>query len=44
MARRHTPLRTSREDIAATKEAMPSAQTASPAFRLAFADADFLTS
>lgn len=44
MARRHTPLRTSREDIAATKEAMPSAQTAAPAFRLAFADADFLTS
>ena len=45
MARnRHTPLRTSIEDIDAAKRAPETAQTRSPAFRLAFADDDFLTS
>jgi uncharacterized protein (TIGR00730 family) len=45
MARdRHTPLRTSVEDIDAAKRAPETAQTRSPAFRLAFADDDFLTS
>jgi uncharacterized protein (TIGR00730 family) len=45
MARtRHTPLRTSIEDIDAAKHAAETAQTLSPAFRLAFADDDFLTS
>ena len=45
MARtRHTPLRTSVEDIDAAKHAAETAQTQSPAFRLAFADDDFLTS
>jgi uncharacterized protein (TIGR00730 family) len=45
MARnRHTPLRTSVEDIDAAKRAADTPQTQSPAFRLAFADDDFLTS
>jgi uncharacterized protein (TIGR00730 family) len=45
MARdRHTPLRTSVEDIDAAKRAPETAQTRAPAFRLAFADDDFLTS
>jgi hypothetical protein len=45
MARtRHTPLRTSIEDIDAAKHAAETDQTQSPAFRLAFADDDFLTS
>jgi len=45
MARsRHTPLRTSAEDIDAAKHAAETEQTRSPAFRLAFADDDFLTS
>jgi uncharacterized protein (TIGR00730 family) len=45
MARnRHTPLRTSVEDIDAAKRAPETDQTRSPAFRLAFADNDFLTS
>jgi uncharacterized protein (TIGR00730 family) len=45
MARtRHTPLRTSVEDIDAAKRAPDTPQTLSPAFRLAFADDDFLTS
>ena len=45
MARtRHTPLRTSVEDIDAAKLAPHTPQTLSPAFRLAFADDDFLTS
>lgn len=42
--RRHTSLRTSVEDIAASKLAPSTPQTESPAFRLAFADPDFLTS
>lgn len=45
MARkRHTPLRTSEEDVSASQQAAPSAQSESAAFRLAFADAEFLTS
>jgi hypothetical protein len=45
MARRiHTPLRTSVEDIQAEKEAVETLQTSSAAFRLAFADQEFLTS
>jgi len=45
MARdRHTPLRTSIEDIDAAKRAPDTPQTQSPTFRLAFADDDFLTS
>ena len=45
MARdRHTPLRTSVEDIDAAKHAADTPQTQAPAFRLAFADDDFLTS
>jgi uncharacterized protein (TIGR00730 family) len=45
MARtRHTPLRTSIEDIDAAKHAAETDQTHAPAFRLAFADDDFLTS
>lgn len=45
MARtRHTPLRTSVEDIDAAKHAAETDQTRAPAFRLAFADDDFLTS
>jgi uncharacterized protein (TIGR00730 family) len=42
--RRQTPLRTSVQDVAATKRAPSTPQTESPAFRLAFADDDFLTS
>ncbi len=42
--RRPTSLRTSAEDIAASKRAPSTPQTESPAFRLAFADDDFLTS
>ncbi|HEY8357640.1 MAG TPA: LOG family protein [Ramlibacter sp.] len=42
--RRPTPLRTSVQDVAATKRAPSTPQTESPAFRLAFADDDFLTS
>ena len=41
--RRQTPLRTSEQDVAATKRAPSTPQTESPAFRLAFADDDFLT-
>lgn len=45
MARRHpTPLRTSKEDIVAAKKAPVTPQTENPAYRLAFADDDFLTS
>lgn len=45
MARKHhTPLRTSEEDISASRQTAPSAQSESAAFRLAFADPDFLTS
>jgi hypothetical protein len=44
--RRHTttPLRTSKQDIAAAKRAPQTPQTASSAFRLAYADDEFLTS
>lgn len=42
--RRPTSLRTSSEDVAAIKRAPSTPQTESPAFRLAFADDDFLTS
>lgn len=41
--RRPTPLRTSEQDIAATKRAPHTPQTQSSAFRLAFADDEFLT-
>lgn len=41
--RRPTPLRTSVEDVAASKRAPSTPQTESPAFRLAFADDEFLT-
>jgi uncharacterized protein (TIGR00730 family) len=45
LARRHpTSLRTSKEDIAAAKKAPQTPQTENPAYRLAFADDDFLTS
>ena len=45
MAKRHpTTLRTSKEDIAAAKLAPRTPQTESSAFRLAFADDEFLTS
>ena len=45
MARRHpTPLRTSKEDIASAKRAPQTPQTESAAYRLAFADDDFMTS
>lgn len=45
MARRHqTPLRTSVEDVDAARRAPSTAQTESSAYRLAFADAEFLTS
>ncbi|MBD8065669.1 LOG family protein [Devosia sp. PTR5] len=45
MARRNpTRLRTSSEDIAASKKAPQTPQTQNPAYRLAFADDDFLTS
>lgn len=43
--RRHpTPLRTSSEDIAASRKAPDTPQTRSPSYRLAFADDEFLTS
>ena len=42
--RRPTSLRTSSEDVAASKRAPSTPQTESPSFRLAFADDDFLTS
>jgi len=41
--RRHTPLRTSKQDIAAIKRAPQTPQTASTAFRLAYVDEEFLT-
>jgi uncharacterized protein (TIGR00730 family) len=45
MARRNqTPLRTSEQDIHATKRVPLTAQSASPAYRLAFSDEDFMTS
>ena len=45
MARRHpTSLRTSKQDIDAAKKAPQTAQTDNPAYRLAFADDDFMTS
>jgi len=43
MARRRTPLRTSEQDIDAAKRAPRTPQTLSPAYRLAFSDADFMT-
>lgn len=42
--RRHTPLRTSQEDVAKLKEAVKTPQTEASAYRLAFADSEFLTS
>jgi uncharacterized protein (TIGR00730 family) len=42
--RRHTPLRTSVQDIAATVRIPRTPQTASAAYRLAFADEEFLLS
>ena len=42
--RRPTPLRTSGEDVAASKRAPQTPQTESSAYRLAFADDEFLTS
>jgi uncharacterized protein (TIGR00730 family) len=42
--RRHTPLRTSKQDVAAVKRAPQTPQTASSAYRLAYADDEFLTS
>jgi len=46
MARRrqHTPLRTSQQDIDATRRIPRTPQTESPAYRLAFSDEDFMTS
>jgi uncharacterized protein (TIGR00730 family) len=45
MARtRHTPLRTSFEDVDAAKRVHNTPQTASPTFRLAFSDEEFMTS
>ena len=41
---RRTPLRNAQQDIAAAKQAPPTPQTASAAFRLAYADDEFLTS
>lgn len=41
--RRQTPLRTSEQDVAATKRAPSTPQTESSAFRLAFADDEFMT-
>jgi uncharacterized protein (TIGR00730 family) len=41
---RHTPLRTSFEDIDAAKRAPRTPQTDSPTFRLAFSDEEFMTS
>ena len=42
--RRPTPLRTSVQDIDVTRRAPVTPQTASPAYRLAFSDEDFMTS
>lgn len=42
--RRHTPLRTSKQDIAAVKRAPQTPQTASSAYRLAYTDEEFITS
>ncbi|MEO6015161.1 MAG: LOG family protein [Devosia sp.] len=42
--RRHTPLRTSKQDIAAAQRAPQTPQTASAAYRLAYSDEEFLTS
>ena len=39
-----TPLRTSKQDVAAAKRAPQTPQTASAAYRLAYADDEFLTS
>lgn len=45
MARdRHTPLRTSRQDIDATRRIPRTPQTEAPAYRLAFSDEEFMTS
>jgi len=45
LARRNqTPLRTSEQDIHATKRVPLTAQSASPAYRLAFSDEEFMTS
>ncbi len=41
--RRHTPLRTSKQDIVAIKRAPQTPQTASAAYRLAYSDEEFLT-
>jgi hypothetical protein len=41
--RRQTPLRTSEQDVAAAKRAPSTPQTESSAFRLAFADDEFMT-
>jgi uncharacterized protein (TIGR00730 family) len=40
----HTPLRTSKQDIAALKRAPQTPQTASAAYRLAYTDEEFITS
>src|SRR3569623_153452 len=40
----HTPLRTSKQDIAAIKRAPQTPQTASAAYRLAYVDEEFITS
>jgi uncharacterized protein (TIGR00730 family) len=42
--RRHTPLRTSLEDVDVARHVPDTPQTASSSYRLAFADDDFLTS
>jgi uncharacterized protein (TIGR00730 family) len=42
--RRHTPLRTSVQDLAALKRTPQTPQTASATFRLAFSDEEFMTS
>ena len=41
--RRHTPLRTSKQDIAAAKRAPQTPQTASSSYRLAYTDEEFIT-
>lgn len=42
--RRHTPLRTSAEDVNVAKSVPHTPQTDSPSYRLAFSDPDFMTS
>lgn len=42
--RHHTPLRTSRQDIDATRRIPRTPQTEAPAYRLAFSDEEFMTS